>query len=434
MKVYKFGGASVKDAESVRNVGEIIQKKVDGELWMVVSAMGKSTNALETLLEAYTRDFENKELLFTQLKDFHAEIMTDLFPFGENEVWNETDSLFIELRTTLEEAPEMKHPEAYAAVVSIGELLSTRIVSAYLDSIGTLNTWIDARDHIHTDKRFLEAKVDLDRSKESLLHTRTNLISEGGINRSEELLVITQGFIGSCEGSTTTLGREGSDFTGGILAWSLEAEELSIWKDVPGMLNADPKYYPNAEIIERLSYREAIELSYYGASVIHPKTLKPLQNKAIPLYVRSFIDHDAAGTVIHLDEGQDSMRPSYIFKQGQVLLSIRPLDFSFIMEENISEIFRLMAEHGLKADLIQNSALSFSICMDDRGASVDTFRQELSKQFEVRYNQGLSLFTIRHYNEEIIERLLNEREILVEQRSRQTARFVLRGGFNLSIE
>ncbi len=201
----------------------------------------------------------------------------------------------------------MKHPQAYAAVVAIGELLSTRIVSAYLDSTGTLNTWIDAREHIHTDERFLEAKVDLDRSKESLLRTRTNLMSEGGLNKSEELLVITQGFIGSCNGVTTTLGREGSDFTGGILAWSLEAEELSIWKDVPGMLNADPKYYPKAEIIERLSYREAIELSYYGASVIHPKTLKPLQNKAIPLYVRSFVDHDAPGTVIHLDEGQDSM-------------------------------------------------------------------------------------------------------------------------------
>ena len=432
MKVYKFGGASVKDADAVRNVGEILREKADGELWMVTSAMGKSTNALESILEAFIRDFENKELLFEQLKEFHSEIMTDLFPFGENEVWNEADALFIELRNTLGQLSEMSRPQAYAAIVSIGEMLSTRIISAYLDSIGILNTWIDAREHIKTDDRYLEAKVDMEGTKKSLLQTRSALMSDGGLDKSEELLVITQGFIGSNGAETTTLGREGSDYTGGILAWCLDAEELSIWKDVPGMLNADPKYYPNAEIIKRLSYREAMELSYYGASVIHPNTLKPLQNKAIPLYVRSFVDPDAEGTIIHMDEGQDAMRPSYIFKQGQVLLSIIPLDFSFIMEENISEIFRLMAEHGLKAHLIQNSALSFSICMDDIGERVDAFRAELSKQFKVLYNQGLSLFTIRHYDDATVDRLLSEREILVEQRSRHTARFVLRGGFTLS--
>lgn len=432
MKVYKFGGASVKNAEAVRNVGEILTNKSGGELWMVVSAMGKSTNALESILEAFIRGFQNQELLFEQFKEFHADIMTDLFPFGENEVWNEADVLFMELRNTLGSLSEMSHPQAYAAIVSIGELLSTRIISAYLDSIGVLNTWIDARKHIKTDGQHLEAKVDMEGTKKALLQARDEIRSEGGLDRGEELLVITQGFIGSNGTVTTTLGREGSDYTGGILAWCLEAEELSIWKDVPGMLNADPKYYPKAEIIERLSYREAIELSYYGASVIHPKTLKPLQNKAIPLYIRSFLDPDAIGTIIHLDEGQDTKRPSYIFKQGQVLLSIIPLDFSFIMEENISEIFRLMSEHGLKAHLIQNSALSFSICTDDKGARVDAFRTDLTKQFKVLYNQGLSLFTIRHYDDATVGRLLRGREILVEQRSRHTARFVLRGGFTLS--
>ncbi len=432
MKVYKFGGASVKDAEAVRNVGEIIKREAGGELWMVVSAMGKSTNALESMLEAYSRDFENKEFLFDRFKEFHSEIMTDLFPFGENEVWNDTDSIFVELKGTLENISDMSRPEAYAAIVASGELLSTRIVSAYLDSIGMLNTWIDAREHIRTDASYLEAKVDMEMTERALQNTRKELMSIGGLDKVEELLVITQGFIGSFDGHTTTLGREGSDFTAGILAWSLDAEELTIWKDVPGMLNADPKYYPKAEVIERLSYKEAIELSYYGASVIHPNTLKPLQNKTIPLYVRSFMNPEDPGTTIHLDEGHDNIRPSYIFKQGQVLLSISPLDFSFIMEENISEIFRLMAAHGLKAHMIQNSALSFSICMDDKGEAVDAFREELSKQFKVLYNQGLSLFTIRHYDDETIDRLLSEREILVEQRSRHTARFVLRGGFNLS--
>lgn len=431
MRVFKFGGASVKDAEAVRNVGRIIQEETPGEIWMVVSAMGKSTNALETLLEAFAREFENRDQLLEDLKEFHQDIMHQLFPFGENEVWNETDALFVELRQALE-SRDMSYAQRYSAVVSIGELLSTRIVSAYLESIGLLNSWIDARAHIHTDERYMEGKVDMDASKRAILRTRERLLSETQMVSEDQLLVITQGFIGSCPGGTTTLGREGSDYTGGILAWSLDAAELSIWKDVPGMLNADPKYYPDAEIIARLSYKEAIELSYYGASVIHPKTLKPLQNKTIPLRVRSFVDPSAPGTVIHLDEGQDRDRPSYIFKQSQVLLSIIPLDFSFIMEENISEIFGLLARHGLKANLIQNSALSFSICMDDKGAMVDAFREELGKQFRVLYNQGLSLFTIRHYDEETIDQLLEGREILVEQRSRYTARFVLRGGFDRS--
>ncbi len=432
MKVYKFGGASVRDADAVRNVGDILENHVDGEVWVVVSAMGKTTNALEAILEAYRHGFDNKERLVSNLLEFHRDIIDELFPFGENEIWNELDALFGDLGKHLENVGNIPLKQSYAEIVAIGELLSTRIVSAHLEKRGILNAWLDAREVIHTGAEPIEAKVDMDCSRLAILSVRENLLEEGGLNRQGQLVVVTQGFIGGHDGTTTTLGREGSDYTGGILAWSMDAEDLTIWKDVPGMLNADPKYYPQAEVIERLSYKEAIELSYYGASVIHPKTLKPLQNKAIPLHVRSFVEPALSGTFIHTDDRLDTHRTSYIFKQSQVLLSIIPLDFSFIMEENISDIFKLLSSHGLKANLIQNSALSFSICMDDRSEEVDLFRKELTKKFKVLYNQGLSLLTVRHYNDLTLEELIMDREVLVEQRSRQTARFVLRGGFSLS--
>jgi aspartate kinase len=432
MKVYKFGGASVKDAGAVRNVAEIIESYAEGEVWVVVSAMGKTTNALESALEAYRHDFENKEAIVDSIWSYHESLMTELFPFGENDVWNEVEEVFTQLRAALVEAKGRDDRTDYAEVISKGELLSTRIVSAYLQKAGILNEWADARGLIHTDERAEDANVDMEKSQKSILAKREEFLTSGGLHKDGELVVVTQGFIGAHKNRVTTLGREGSDYSGGILAWSLDAEELSIWKDVPGMLNADPKYFPDADILSELSYREAIELSYYGASVIHPKTIKPLQNKAIPLYVRSFLKPELDGTRIHLDQGQDRLLPSYIFRQDQVLLSISPVDFSFIMEENMSEIFRMIAERGLRANLVQNSALSLSICMDDKGKKVDDLRDELSAQFRVRYNQGLSLLTIRHYDEAIIEKLLAARVVLVEQRSRQTARFVLKGGFSLS--
>ncbi|NND94813.1 MAG: aspartate kinase [Flavobacteriales bacterium] len=432
MKVYKFGGASVKDAEAVRNVGRIIEKYGEVEVWVVVSAMGKTTNALETILDAYRFNFNNKEKLVESLWGYHENIMHELFPFGEDIVWNEAEEIFSELKIALENAEGRDDRTDYAEVISKGEMLSSRIVSAYLQSIGILNEWVDARDLIHTDNRPEDASVEMEKSKRSFQAKREELLTSGGLHKEGELVVLTQGFIGSHNGKVTTLGREGSDFTGGIIAWSLNAKELTIWKDVPGMLNADPKYFTDAEVLREMSYREAIELSYYGASVIHPKTIKPLQNRSIPLFVRSFIHPELEGTRIHENDKHDDERASYIFKQDQVLISISPVDFSFIMEENMSEIFRLLAKHALRANLVQNSALSLSICMDDKGKKVDSFREELSDQFRVRYNQGLSLITIRHYNEPTIDKLLRDRVILVEQRSRQTARYVVRGGFTQS--
>ncbi len=430
MKVYKFGGASVKNAEAVENVGRIIKDYADDDLWVVVSAMGKTTNALESLIEAYKQMLPTRGQMLLELKAFHTEILDGLFPFSGNEVFLTVNQLFDALESELEKVKQVPFDQAYDAVVSYGELISTHIISAYLDESGLPNTWVDAREMIKTDSRFREAEVDFITTQANL-KTRWNRIMNSNSITGKGLM-ITQGFIASDGKNSTTLGREGSDYTGAIIAWSLDASELTIWKDVPGMLNADPKFFPEAERISSLSYKEAIELSYYGASVIHPRTLKPLQNKDIPLYVRSFIHPEAEGTSIHHDESHDQVRASYIFKQNQVLISIIAQDFSFIMEENLSHIFSLLAKHGLKANLMQNSALSFSICMDDKGERVDAFMKECGGEYKTLYNQGLSLLTVRHYNEAKLAELLTNREVLVEQKSRRTARYVLKGGFTSS--
>jgi len=430
MKVYKFGGASVKDAMAVKNVAKIVKEHAEEDLWLVVSAMGKTTNALESLLEAYRQGLQNKEEIQMQIKSYHQEILDGLFPFSGHDIFLELNKTILELKEVLETRSGEEYDKIYDTVVAFGEQLSSLIVSAYLDKESLANTWVDARSIIRTDSSYREGRVDLQKTGKLIKQKWEEII--GSTSMTGKGLLISQGFIGSNGKDTITLGREGSDYTGAILAWSLGATELSIWKDVPGMLNADPKFFPDATRIPSLSYQEAIELSYYGASVIHPKTLKPLQNKGIPLYVRSFKDPHAEGTVIHHDESKDHSQPSFIFKQSQVLISIIPQDFSFIMEENMSHIFALLAKYGLKANLIQNSALSFSICIDDRGKRVEDFMDACQESYKTLYNQGLSLLTVRHYDEQILEELLKNREVLVEQRSRRTARFVLKGGFNPS--
>lgn len=429
MKVFKFGGASVKDAAAVRNVAEIIKSQADDDIAVVVSAMGKTTNALEKVLQAYSANESDKENKLKEVQVFHYDIMNDLFPFNEDDAWAEVGSVFKELEETLATIDPLRPERDYDKVVSLGEIISTYIVSSHLENVGIINTWLDAREVISTDCTYREAKVDMKETQRRLGRIWNEIVSETSIMSSDHRVMVTQGFIAGCEEGTTTLGREGSDYTGAILAWALDATELSIWKDVPGMLNADPKFYPEAKTLSSLSYKEALELSYYGASIIHPKTIKPLQNKNIALYVRSFMDPETEGSIIHSDDSADTHLPSYIFKQDQILMSIIPEDFSFIMEENISRIFALLAELGLKANLMQNSALSFSICLDDIPSKVDRFREELSKEFKVLYNQGLSLLTVRHYNEQTLSELLNGREILLEQKSRQTARFIIKGGF-----
>jgi aspartate kinase len=418
MKVFKFGGASVKDAEGVRNVAKVLRAFPDEEILIVVSAMGKTTNALERIVWAW-RDGLATGAYFEKLREMHMQVLMSVVPgFDEVEAW--LYESFEELEDLLEGTPTDNADRDYDQVVSYGELWSTMIVSAYLsEELGTC-TWMDARDVIETSGMFRAGRVDWQAS-EALMRKVFKESEDGPV----QFPVVTQGFIGSnAEGFTTTLGREGSDFSAAIFAYFLDAESVTIWKDVPGMFNADPNRFPDTKLLAHISYREAIELSYFGASVIHPRTLQPLQRKHIPLYVRSFKDLAAKGSTIDDRSENDSLIPSFIVKPGQLLISITPEDLSFIVEENLSEIFKCFADHNVRIDLMQNSAVAFSVVVDDTPrakALIDV----LKKYYEVRYNDGCELITVRHYDEPTLAKLTAGREILVEQRSRVTARFVL---------
>ncbi len=423
IRVFKFGGASVKNAEAVRNVASIIANHREGaSLLVVVSAMGKTTNALEALVNAaYNNKKDEKDTHLKQLKDFHFEISNQLF--GENLGDVEADLQetidFINIMTENNEGAEYNF--FYDQIVSQGEILSTKIVSHYLKSIGLDATYKDARGLIRTDNTYREGKVDwqtttylIDKNVKSLLESKNDKV------------VVTQGFIGkTSEGQTVTLGREGSDYTAAIFAYSLGAKDVTIWKDVPGVLNADPKYFDDAELMSRLSYTDAIELAYYGATVIHPKTIKPLQNKKIPLRVRSFINPTAPGTII-LEKETLAAFPSFIFKVSQALISISPKDFSFIIEENLSLIFSLLARYRVKVNLMQHSAINFSICVDNDAMKINPLLAELESNFEVRFQDNLELITIRNYNQALVDRLMTGKELLVEQKNSHTVRLVAR--------
>lgn len=421
MRVYKFGGASVKNADAVRNVKEIINR-TDDDLMVIISAMGKMTNALEKVVQHYTGgSATSKE--FQEIKSFHDEIINDLELSIDEFFMSLYERLFDKLATKLAEDPTSNYDYEYDQIVSFGELISTTIVSGYLNAQGVENEWIDARKVVRTDNTYREGKVDWELTR-ALFKSKTGAFYQ---NNNKRTICITQGFLGHTDtGQTTTLGREGSDYSAGIAAWSLDAESVTIWKDVPGMLNADPKYFNNTERLPKISFREAIELSYYGASVIHPKTIKPLQNKDIPLYVKSFLDPDAEGTVIQKDITADHLVPSYIFKNDQTLISISPKDFSFIVEGNLRDIFDALHTSKIKVDLMQNSAISFSICVTADQKKLEQLISLLNDEYEVRYNTDLQLMTVRHYNEEILKKLKSGKEVLLEQRSRHTTRFVMR--------
>lgn len=421
MKVYKFGGASVKDATAVRNVKEIISR-TDDDLMVIISAMGKMTNALELIVNQYTKG-SSTSVQLDEIKDFHNGIIEELELVNDKFFMSLYDRLFEKLTTKLAEEPTSNYDYEYDQIVSFGELISTTIVSGYLNSQGVENEWIDARKVIRTDDTYREGKVDWELTQ-ALFKSKTGSFFQ---NNDKRTVCITQGFLGHTDtGQTTTLGREGSDYSAGIAAWCLDAESVTIWKDVPGMLNADPKYFNNTERLPKISFREAIELSYYGASVIHPKTIKPLQNKDIPLYVKSFVDPDAEGTVIQKDLTADHLVPSYIFKNDQTLISISPKDFSFIVEGNLRDIFEALHKSRIKVNLMQNSAISFSICVSADQEKLERLIDLLNDEYEVRYNTNLQLMTVRHYNEEILKTLKSDKEVLLEQRSRHTTRFVMR--------
>ncbi len=414
--VYKFGGASVKDASGVQNVCSII-KQYNGNLVVVISAMGKTTNALEELVDAYIKqDYPLLKKCFEIVYDNHNRIVTELFE-EEHSFFNEFDKLINSFWERLQVTPSENYDFNYDQIVSFGEILSTNIVSAYANQSELKNKWVDVRRLIKTDSNYRDAGINWGLS---------NQLVKKELSFSDDSIYITQGFIGSTiSNETTTLGREGSDYSGAVLAHILNAESLSIWKDVPGVLNADPRWYPKASKLKEISYPEAIELAYYGAQVIHPKTLKPLQNKNIPLFVKSFIDINLPGTVIKSIETKETEMPVFILKKDQMFITVSPKDFSFILEDNLSEIFSLFSRNKVKINLMQNSALNFSVCVDTK-RHMGTLFEDLEKNFVVRYNDNVELVTIRNYNQKAIDEVTINKEIVDSQLSRKTARYILR--------
>lgn len=416
MLVFKFGGASVKDANGVKNLLDII-KTYSNDLVVVVSALGKTTNALEEILKLSEKPEEEKTKI-NELKTYHINIINDLFEGSNQKMLNEIESGFYELEQKLKEIPSEKCSYKYDQIVSFGEMFSTNIVSAYLSYRNCENTWVDIRKVIKTDDQFKEAKVD---------YVETSNCSNSIFNFKNERIYLTQGFIGSTKsGETTTLGREGSDYTAAILANVLDAERVVVWKDVDGILNADPQYFTETEKLESLSYQETVELAYFGAKVIHPKTLKPLHNKNIPLHVRSFINKDVEGTIIQKYDSYDHDLPIYIIKENQVLISLFPKDLSFIIEDEISKIFNYLSQHRIKVNLIQNSAISISFCIDNSNLNWKKLIEKLKEDFKVLYNDKLELLTIRHYTPEAIHKVTKGKKIFIDQRSRHTAHFVVK--------
>lgn len=385
MKVFKFGGASVKDSNSIKNLAEVLKATGHQKTFLVVSAMGKTTNALEEVVRLYFEkgDFEAK---ITEIQDFHTSVTYELF---ENplQIRQEILTAFEELNAFLDRNKSPNYDFVYDQVVGYGEMVSTKIISAYLASIDIRNTWLDVRDFIKTDDNYREGKVDWERTCENL--NRLN----------PDDFYITQGFLGSDPNYfTTTLGREGSDYTAAIIAYCLNAESVTIWKDVPGVLNADPRYFDNTQLLNKISYEEAIELAYYGASVIHPKTMQPLRKKQIPFYVKSFLNPMEAGTEIRNGQPLEPFVPCSIVKKEQNLLTLTTLDFSFISEEKISELFNLLHLLKIKVNLMQNSAITLSLCVEDKFNQLEIFLERIRPMYEIELEKNVSLYTFRHFN------------------------------------
>ncbi len=420
MKVFKFGGASVKDAEAVKNVATILASYKSEKIVVVVSAMDKTTNALEKIVNSYYDRYDDLRIHIDFVRNFHLQIIDDL-GFKENHpIRAEIENSFVEIDWIVEEEPSKGYAFIYDQIVAQGEIISTRIISAYLNETGISNQWLDIRNVLQTDNSYREAKINWDLT-EKLIHMQLPPLH----NKSN--IVVTQGFIGcTSENFTTTLGREGSDYTAAILSYCLNAAEMIVWKDVPGILSADPKFSEEAIKLEQVSYHDAIELTYYGATVIHPKTIKPLENKGIPLRVCSFKFPLEKGTLIGNFQGTKPLVPCYIFKFNQILFSISSKDFSFITEEGLSRIFSIFAEMNIKINLMQNSALSFSVCVDNDPFKIPKLKEILLNEFRVLYNDGLRLVTVRHYYASTIEQLIKGKDILLEQRSRHTAHLVFK--------
>ena len=413
-KVFKFGGTSIKDANNIKRIAEILIKYASEDLVVVFSAMGKITNMLEEVVEDYMQKNGQAEDKLQLVKDFHAHLLGELFE-SNHAIYNEVNNLFVEIEWVLEDEPNLDYAFNYDQIVSVGELLSTKIMSAYLNENGFENSWVDVRDIIRTDNKYRNAKIDWEQTISSC---KENLNS---------FPITTQGFIGcTSENFTTTLGREGSDFTAAILAFSLDAEQVIIWKDVDGVLNADPRFFEETEQLMSIPFEEAIELAYYGAKVMHPKTIQPLQKKSIPLEVKSFLNPKKESSIIGDFESITPFVPSYIVKENQILISIADKNLSFIVEEHLSSIFSLFSNFGARVNMMQNSAVSFSFCIDNDSHKIPELLDALKKNFKVYFNENLIMYTIRHYNEDSISKLLINKELLLEQKSRHTIHLVVK--------
>ena len=416
MEIFKFGGASVKDAQGVINFMSMLEKLGQKQVVIVISAMGKMTNAFEELVKAHYEKQENLEQHLDKLRGFHLNIIENL-EFGENAViLNEVDVVFQDISNFLHQDNISNFNYTYDQIVSKAELISTKICSAYLAAHGIQNQWLDARECNRTDSDFRRARIDWETTTKAI----HKMVDPSGIT-------LTPGFIGSDhQGRTTTLGREGSDYTAGIFAFCLDAKSVSIFKDVPGVLNADPREFEQTTLIEQISYKEAIEMAFYGASVIHPKTLQPLQRKGIPLIVRSFLDAEAKGTYVGSELDIVPKIPCFIVKKRQILISISDKEFHFVMENDISEIFGLLHEYKIKVNLIQNSAISFSLCVEDNFNNFADLLAKLKPRYKVKYNENLTLYTIRHFDEAAMTMLESGREVLLKQRSRETVQVIVK--------
>ena len=416
MRIYKFGGASVKDSVAIENIVSILNEKGFEKTLLVVSAIDKTTNAFELVVKNY---FENKSELqysINEIFKFHNQILLSLFDNENHEIYREVRLIFDNLKEFLNRNKSPEYSFVYDQVVPNGELLSTKIISAFLNFKGIKSNWIDSRDLIKTDSNYRDADLDWELTQKNILN-----------KVDQKLLNITQGFIGSnINNFNTTLGREGSDYSAAIYAYCLNADSLTIWKDVPGVLNADPRVFQNPVLLEYISYTEAIELAFYGASVIHPKTLQPLQKKEIPLYVKSFLNPDGAGTAISRGVKIKPEVPCFIVKRNLNLLKLSTLDFSFIVEENISEIFQILHENKMKVDLIQNSAISFSVCVYDKFDRLKELISILKATFKVESMKNVSLFTIRHFNKTSSQEILKNNELLLEQRTDDILQLIVR--------
>jgi len=416
MKVYKFGGASVKDSAGIKNLTKIVSVETDN-LVVVVSAFGKTTNALEKVLKAWLNGEESYVSFLDEVYEEHLSVVNDIFSAG-SEVKGKIDFYFTTLKEYLSRATKGKYDFEYDQIVSYGEIWSTIIVAEYVKTKYPDTEWIDIRETLLTDDRFRDANILWD---ESTGRIRTVF------NFKKKRIYITQGFIGgTVTGQTTTLGREGSDYTAAILGNILDAESVVIWKDVPGILNADPKWLGDAQKLDEISYKEAVEMAFSGAKVIHPKTIKPLHNKNIPLHVRSFMLPLGSGTVIKADATLRKVMPVFIKKEDQILISILPKDFSFVMGDNLSRIFHSFMIHGIKVNLVEASAVSIDVCVDDERPKVDILIDDLKNEFSAIYNENVEMLSIRHYTSDAIERITSGRNILLEQRTRSTVRFVVR--------